>query len=254
MARIVLIHGGWMGAWCWEKLTPLLDQAGHQVTTIDLPGHGEDPTPAHEANMTGYVSKVCAVLADLDGPAHLLGHGMGGLVITQVAELMPDRVISLIYLAALIAPPGEAGPPIGQDSALPAAREFSDDACTMTVNPGAITDVFFADCADNDIAQAKQRMVPLSTDMMPAGRDQPVRHWPQIPRSYISCRDDRLLPLSMQHQMITDTGFDHVVEMATSHSPFYSAPEDLARHIAHLTGQYRRPAMLVNCHPDQPSI
>lgn len=237
MARIVLIHGGWMGAWCWEKLIPLLEQAGHRVIAIDLPGHGEDPTPAHEANMTGYVSKVCAALVDLDGPAHLLGHGMGGLVITQVAELMPDRVTSLIYLAALIAPPGEAGPPIGQDSALPAAREFSDDACTMTVNPYAITDVFFADCEEADITRAKQRMVPLSTDMMPAALSQPVRNWSGIPRSYITCREDRLVPLSLQQQMIHETGVDHVVEMTTSHSPFYSAPSELAAHIDCLSGK-----------------
>lgn len=237
MARIVLIHGGWMGAWCWEKLTPLLEQAGHQVTAIDLPGHGEDPTPVRDANMTKYVNTVRTTLAELDGPAHLVGHGMGGLVITQVAELMPDRVVSLIYLAALIAPPGEAGPPIGQDSALPEAREFSDDACTMTVKPCAITNVFFADCDDADITRAKQRMVPLSTDMVPAELSQPVRNWPGIPRSYITCLDDRLVPLSLQRKMIDDTGFDHVVEMSTSHSPFYSAPGELAEHIKFLSAK-----------------
>ena len=47
MSTFVLIHGAFHGAWCWDKVTPLLEQGGHEVVTLDLPGHGEDrrPTP-----------------------------------------------------------------------------------------------------------------------------------------------------------------------------------------------------------------
>ena len=42
LSTFVLIHGGWHGAWCWDKVVPLLEQAPHEVVRFDLPGHGED--------------------------------------------------------------------------------------------------------------------------------------------------------------------------------------------------------------------
>jgi len=48
LSTFVLIHGGWHGAWCWDRVVPLLEQAGHEVVRFDLPGHGEDWTQAAE--------------------------------------------------------------------------------------------------------------------------------------------------------------------------------------------------------------
>jgi pimeloyl-ACP methyl ester carboxylesterase len=45
MSTYILVHGAWHGAWYWEKVAPLLRQAGHQVIPFDLPGHGQDKTP-----------------------------------------------------------------------------------------------------------------------------------------------------------------------------------------------------------------
>ena len=45
MSRFVLVHGAWHGAWCWEKVVPLLAARGHAARAIDLPGHGDDPAP-----------------------------------------------------------------------------------------------------------------------------------------------------------------------------------------------------------------
>ena len=45
MARLVLVHGAFSGAWCWEPVIPGLEQAGHSVETLDLPGSGADRTP-----------------------------------------------------------------------------------------------------------------------------------------------------------------------------------------------------------------
>jgi pimeloyl-ACP methyl ester carboxylesterase len=41
----ILVHGGWHGAWCWNKVLPLLKEKGVNAIAIDLPGHGEDKTP-----------------------------------------------------------------------------------------------------------------------------------------------------------------------------------------------------------------
>ena len=51
MSEFVPAHGSWMGSWCWERVAHLLRQAGHDVTAIDLPGHGTDTTPVGEITL-----------------------------------------------------------------------------------------------------------------------------------------------------------------------------------------------------------
>jgi pimeloyl-ACP methyl ester carboxylesterase len=82
--RIVLVHGAFGGAWCWEPVLPGLRAAGHTVEAIDLPGHGEDKTPVAEVTLDAYADRVCGVLA-AGPPAVLVGHSMGGVVVTQAA-------------------------------------------------------------------------------------------------------------------------------------------------------------------------
>jgi pimeloyl-ACP methyl ester carboxylesterase len=62
MSTFVLIHGAFHGAWCWDKLTPLLEQDGHEVVALDLPGHGEDQTAAVEVTLEGYADRVVEAL------------------------------------------------------------------------------------------------------------------------------------------------------------------------------------------------
>ena len=84
MARIVLVHGAFSGAWAWEPVLPGLSAAGHQVQAIDLPGHGDDHTPTADVTLDAYADTVCSVLAE-GAAAVLVGHSMGGVVITQAA-------------------------------------------------------------------------------------------------------------------------------------------------------------------------
>jgi len=55
MNSYVLIHGACHGAWCWEKVIPLLTQKGHKALAIDLPGNGQDKTPIKEITLKKYV-------------------------------------------------------------------------------------------------------------------------------------------------------------------------------------------------------
>ena len=107
--QFVLIHGAWHGAGCWEKVVPLLKEAGHQVHTIDLPGVGEDQTPISEVTLDAYVSAVSELISTISKPLVLVGHSMGGMIITQVAELVPEKIDTLIYLTAFSPRDGEKG-------------------------------------------------------------------------------------------------------------------------------------------------
>jgi pimeloyl-ACP methyl ester carboxylesterase len=78
MARFVLVHGGFSGAWIWLPLMNSLKTAGHLVEAFDLPGMGDDHTSASEVSLDSYAARVCEVLAADSEPAVVVGHSMGG--------------------------------------------------------------------------------------------------------------------------------------------------------------------------------
>jgi pimeloyl-ACP methyl ester carboxylesterase len=98
VSRYVLVHGAWHGAWCGEKVVPLLEARGHTAEAIDLPGHGRDETPIGEVTLEAYTERLCQTLAARPEPAVLVGHSLGGIAITRAAERCPKRVQVLVYL------------------------------------------------------------------------------------------------------------------------------------------------------------
>src|SRR6201990_523636 len=107
MARIVLVHGAFGGAWSWEPVIPGLEEAGHTVQAIDLPGSGEDHTPVAGVTLDGYTERVWQALAS-GPPAVLVGHSMGGVVVTQAAARTPEQVERLVYVAAFAPADGQS--------------------------------------------------------------------------------------------------------------------------------------------------
>jgi pimeloyl-ACP methyl ester carboxylesterase len=102
MSTYVLVHGAWHGRWCWEKVVPLLKQAGHQVEILDLPEYGQDKTLLREITLATYTKRVCETLDAQAEPVILVGHSMAGIVITQVAEERPEKIKTLVYLTAFL--------------------------------------------------------------------------------------------------------------------------------------------------------
>ena len=86
MTHFVLVHGAWHGAWCWEKVAPLLEARGHAVHAIDLPGHGDDPQPPGTVGWDDYMKRMGEALAACAEPPVLVGHSLGGAVITGAAD------------------------------------------------------------------------------------------------------------------------------------------------------------------------
>jgi pimeloyl-ACP methyl ester carboxylesterase len=101
MGTFILVHGSWHGAWCWERVVPRLQTAGHTVIAVDLPGYGEDHTPVADITLQAYADKVLAAVDAADEPVVLVGWSMGGIVISTVAEQRHERIAHLVYLAAL---------------------------------------------------------------------------------------------------------------------------------------------------------
>src|SRR5689334_23514656 len=110
MANLVLVHGGWHGAWCWDKVIPLLQATGHRVYAPALTGLGESAhrlTP--DVGLDTHVQDVVGLLQKEDlQQVILVGHSYSGMVITGVADCMPDRIHSLVYMDAFVPHQGES--------------------------------------------------------------------------------------------------------------------------------------------------
>jgi pimeloyl-ACP methyl ester carboxylesterase len=122
MSVYVLVHGAWGGAHGWRKVRPLLQEAGHTVFTPSLTGQGERAHLASpEVNLSTHIQDVCNTLwyEDLNDVV-LVGHSYGGMVVTGVADRMPERIQHLVYLDAFLPDSGQSlydlGGGTGRDS------------------------------------------------------------------------------------------------------------------------------------------
>jgi pimeloyl-ACP methyl ester carboxylesterase len=230
MSTYVLVHGAWHGAWCWEKLAPLLEQAGHTVITPDLPCHGEDSSSLADASLASYTEKIVDIIQAQPEPVILVGHSMGGMVISQAAETCPERIQTLVYVCAFLLQNGQSLLEVTQtDSSsliLPNLIDNGDGSASL--NPSALKDMFFAACDEADMAACIPRlcpepMAPVSTPM----RTNP-ESYSSVPRVYIECLEDRAISLESQRKMHSNTPCDQIISLDSDHSPYISCPQELA--------------------------
>ncbi len=230
MATFLLVHGGWHGGWCWERLTPLLRAAGQRVIAPDLPGHGADRTPIAARPWERYVPSIVALLDAAPEPVVLLGHSSGGMVISAAAAARPERVRTLVYLTAFLLPAGVVPPQVMRDdheSLLPAALIVDEAAGTVRVDPARAREVFYHDCSEADAAWALQRLQPEPIPPRDAAGASPAAP-ANVPRVYIETLQDRALGPATQRRMYTTLPCERLFSLPTGHSPFISAPAALA--------------------------
>lgn len=237
MSTFILIHGAWHGAWCWHKVTPLLQSHGHTVHTPDLPALGVDRTPVQSVTLQSYADRVCEILSACDEPVYLVGHSMGGLAITQAAEAIPQKVKMLVYLTAFLLPSGKTLLDIAQADSeakvLPNLVMAPDQSSAM-VRADVLEDVFYADCSPSDIALARSLLVPQAAAPFGTPIQTTPDRWGTVPRVYIECTEDHAISLASQRSMHTLLPCSRVITMETSHSPFLSAPQALVDHLLSL--------------------
>jgi pimeloyl-ACP methyl ester carboxylesterase len=232
MATFVLVHGAFGGAWNWEKVVPLLEAVGHRTDAIDLPGHGDNPAPVSEMTLANNARWIADRVEAAAEPVVLVGHSMGGMSITQAAELVPDRVAKLVYVAAFLPGDGmtliqlaEMEPNV--DGVQP--NVIVDEAGgTLVLAEHARREVLFAQCSEADADLASSRMVAESlapavtpvqiTDARAGG----------VPRVYIECTRDRAIGIEKQRVMHENRPCEQVFALDTDHSPFISTPRELA--------------------------
>lgn len=107
---VVFVHGAWAGGWHFTRVEPLLEEAGFEVYRPTMTGLGERVHLAREdVGLSTHIEDIVNVLEfeDLHGVV-LVGHSYGGMVISGVADRVPERIRKLVYLDAIVPEDGES--------------------------------------------------------------------------------------------------------------------------------------------------
>ncbi|MEU5265494.1 alpha/beta hydrolase [Amycolatopsis sp. NPDC021455] len=272
ISPVVLVPGMWHGSWAWSLVTERLAGRGVPSIAVDLDGHGlkrhsptarwarpfdsaayaAEPTPSAGVTASSAAATLVEQLRRIGGgrPCVVVAHSMAGCVATAAVETAPELFAELVYLAAFapvtgvgavqsLATPENAGEQV--------SRLLIGDAAAigaLRIDPGDrarhadIRDAFYHDVEERTAEAA----ISLLGDDGPLGIpgeavSVTLQRFGAVSHTYIVCLDDRAVPLALQRRFVDeiDAVSAHattVVELATSHSPFLSAPDDLAAAIA----------------------
>ncbi len=246
--RFVLVHGGFHGAWCWERVILELERLGHEAIAIDLPAHG-----TRRDERSTIADRVGAIVEVTRAGDVLVGHSGGGFDISYAAGHIPDRPSFMIYLAAGLPIEGKTtleatggttpeDADYGSDVEVPMSDETGMSAFIKPNEDGRIEctdfqgarDFFYHDCDEQTARWAFDQLTPAPTEFLLEIVHLP-RFWAaQIPRAYIWCRDDRAQPHSNSQVIVDRLGVDPLY-IDGSHSPFLSRPRELAELLVHAT-------------------
>ncbi|MFV3078000.1 alpha/beta fold hydrolase [Niveispirillum fermenti] len=160
---ILLIHGSWLGGWCWRPLAGPLRTHGWRVAAPTLTGLGErQHLGGAETGLSAHVADILSVLDFTEpGPVILAGHSYGGLVAAEVAGSRPERVTDLIVMDGPIAAAG-----LSLFDQMPELRAAFTAMATDGMVPPPPPDFLGLDPADPAVTNL--RPMPLLTHAEPA--------------------------------------------------------------------------------------
>jgi len=233
MARFVLVHGAFCGAWVWGRVIERLKAAGHTVETFDLPGLGDDQTPVSEISLDSSADRLCEVLQAHPEKALVVGHSMGGVIATHGSARCPERIAALVYVAAFLPKDGQSlieltKLPEGAGDQVQANIVIEGDPAVAVMPAAASRQALYECCAEDVAAWAtkRHRPQPIAPFVTPVSIPRGVLDG--INRYYVVCTRDRAIPPALQRRMIRENPCADVVELSTDHTPQLSMTEELA--------------------------
>lgn len=169
MTTFVFVHGAWYGSWCWKRVRALLGQCGHEVFTPTLTGLGERKhLLAAGVDLRTHIADVENLILweELDSVV-LCGHSYGGCVLSGVADRIPDRIRSLVYVDAFVLENGECLfdtlPPDFRELQLEQSMTLGDEWLIPPIPARA----FQVNEADRDWVDRQCTMQPLASFQQP---------------------------------------------------------------------------------------
>lgn len=237
MTHYLLLHGSWHGAWCWHKIVPRLRAEGHRVSAPDLPGRIRHPAIPISVGLSTMV-KAAARELSIGRKTTLVVHSRYGIVASQLAELYPDRIERVIYVASYMVPHGQRAAKYfkrDKDSYLTPYIHINKAGLWDSLDPKIYREGLYHDCSDEDnmlgyLLLGKEPLRPALAKLnLTSGRHG------RVPKAYIRLTQDRAVTPALQDLMLNQSPVERVESLDASHSAYFSKPDDLSRLIMKLS-------------------
>ncbi|MFA5853775.1 MAG: alpha/beta fold hydrolase [Patescibacteria group bacterium] len=219
----LLIHGAGLGAWAWDRVTPLLK---YPALAVDLPMRG-DPNKAMSAlKLEDYVQAVVDAAAAF--PVEkivLVGHSIGGEIALRVATRMPERVAGIVFVSAVIPQPGKA-----MVSIRPWLERFFMHLTArfgaLKPPPKVVRTRAANDLDEETISLVLKKYSPESPRIF---LDKAEWSLPEsLPRWYVKTLNDRSVPPLLQDTLLARVLPSRAPTIVSGHYPMLAKPAELA--------------------------
>ncbi len=214
--NVVLVHGGFVDGSGWAGVYKILTKDGYKVTIV------QNPT----TSLADDVAVTKRALAAQDGPAILVGHSYGGVVITEAGT--DAKVAGLVYVAAFAPDKGESVSSLIANPApgAPVPPILAPVDGYLFLDRAKFAASFAADVAPAEAAFMADSQVPWGVNALAGAITDPA--WKVKTSYYLVASDDRMIPPPAQRAM-AGRAKATVVETAASHSVYVSKPEVVAK-------------------------
>lgn len=223
------MHGAWHTVKCWDAVVPGLRALGHEVEAIDLPGRSASFPTGWKVSLDDHVEAIVSTASKYKEPVTLVGHSMGGIMISAAAEKKPELFKRLVYLCAFLPKDGDSLMSLSQkDKGSKVPSVISPSLLTGTTRiKGDATDVFYNDCTSDMAELAHTQLVAEPGRPTLSKLRLTEERYGTLPRSYILCTEDQAISIDYQKQMLARQPCDKTYTLNASHSPFLSMPDAL---------------------------
>lgn len=232
----ILIHGAWADESAWGFVRNELAKKAN-VVVANLPAHGVEMTAANKVSLADYVKYVSGLVNAQPGKVILVAHSFGGIIASQVAENLSNKIDKIIYVSAYLPKNGEDLLSLSQQdqqSKAGANLEYTSDFSAATIKKEGIVAVVCADCPDF----MKEALVKYhkAEPVKPLGEKVKLSaRFAAIPKYYIYTTKDAAVGYELQQQMVKNNGtVKKSFTMISSHLPFVVSPEEFLNHLANI--------------------
>ncbi len=224
----VLVHGAWADESAWGFVRNELAKTAN-VVVVNLPAHGIDLSPANTVSLKNYTQTVEKAILAQPGKVILVGHSMAGVVVSQVAENIPNKIDKLVYVSAYLPSNGEdllSWSKQDTESLVGTALEFNADYSAATIKKDVLIPAVCADCPEymKEVLLKYHKAEPSK----PLGEKVRLTKakFGLVPKYYIHTTQDKAVGYALQQEMVKRNGtIKKTFRMDTSHLPFVVQPE-----------------------------
>jgi len=213
--NVVLVHGGFVDGSGWQGVYDFLRKDGYKVSVV------QNPT----TSLADDVAVTRRALAAQDGPAILVGHSYGGVVITEAGT--DPNVARLVYIAAFAPDKGESVAALIKDPppGAPVPPILPPQDGYLFLDRANFRASFAADVSEDTASFMADSQVPWGLEALNGAVSEPA--WKTKPSWYLVATEDRMIPPDAQRAMSKRAG-SRVVEVTGSHAVYVSQPRAVA--------------------------